>query len=136
MNCFNFTGALGKDCEKRYTQSGKAVASFSVAVNSGFGDNRVTTWVNCSVWDKQAESLEQYLIKGASVGISGELTLRQYENKDGSKGSSLDVRVISLTLLGGKSDSNAPKQNNNAANSSKHTPNDGGFYEDESPAPF
>ena len=110
MNVFNFTGGLGKDCIKKFTQKGDAVTSFSVAVNSGYGDNKVTSWANCTLWGKQAESLEPYLLKGVSVGISGELTLRSYDNKDGTKGTSLDVRVSSVTLLSKASDTSTSKQ--------------------------
>ena len=114
MNVFTFTGGLGKDCVKKFTQKGDAVTSFSVAVNSGFGDNKVTSWANCTLWGKQAESLEPYLLKGVSVGISGELTLRSYDNKDGTKGSSLEVRVSSVTLLSKSSGTSTSKQENKA----------------------
>lgn len=114
MNVFSFTGSIGKDCVKRYTPKNDAVTSFSVAVNSGYGDKQVTSWVNCTVWGKQAESLEPYLLKSTKVAVSGELTLRQYENKDGTKGHSLDVRVSSVTLLGSKGDTNTPAEKESA----------------------
>ena len=102
MNSWNFTGNLGRDAEKRYTQSGDAVVSFSVGVKAGFGDKATTTWANCSMFGKRGEAVSAYLKKGTLVGIVGEVNLRDYQDKEGQKRYSLDVRVNDLTLLGGK----------------------------------
>ena len=113
MNSWNFTGNLGNDCEQRYTQSGDSVVSFSVGVKSGFGDKASTTWAKCAMFGKRGEAVAPYLKKGTLVGISGEVNNREYQDKEGQKRYSLDVRVNDLTLLGGKSDrseSNAPSQ--------------------------
>lgn len=119
MNNWSFTGNLGKDCEKRVTPKGDSVTSFTVAVNSGFGDKQVTNWVNCALWGKQADALAPYLMKSTKVAISGELTLREYDNKDGSKGKSLDVRVSTITLIGSKPDSNTQASKESAPQSAK-----------------
>ena len=112
MNSWNFTGNLGNDCEQRYTQSGDSVVSFSVGVKSGFGDKATTTWAKCAIFGKRGESVAPYLKKGTLVGISGEVNNREYQDKEGQKRYSLDVRVNDLTLLGGKSDrsESAPSQ--------------------------
>ena len=117
MNSWNFTGNLGRDCDTRYTQSGDAVVSFSVGVKAGFGDKATTTWANCSMFGKRGEAVSAYLKKGTLVGIVGEVNLREYQDKEGQKRYSLDVRVNDLTLLGGKSDRSEsapekPKQRN------------------------
>lgn len=104
MNTFSFTGNLGKDCQTRFTSGGDAVTSFAVAVKSGYGEKAATTWANCAMWGKRGEAVAPYLLKGALVGVSGELTNREYTDKDGTKRYSLDVRVNDLTLLGGKGD--------------------------------
>ena len=62
----------------------------------------MTSWINCNLWGKQAESLAPYLLKGTKVAVSGEFTLRPYTTKDGLEKTSADVRVNSLTLLGSK----------------------------------
>lgn len=82
-----------------------------MAVNSGYGDKAVTSWINCNLWGKQAESLAPYLLKGTKVAVSGEFTLRPYTAKDGTEKTSADVRVNSLTLLGNKDSAkdNAPQ---------------------------
>ena len=109
MNSWNFTGNLGRDCDTRYTQSGDAVVSFSVGVKAGFGDKATTTWANCSMFGKRGEAVSAYLKKGTLVGIVGEVNLREYQDKEGQKRYSLDVRVNDLTLLGGKSDRSEPE---------------------------
>ena len=104
MNIWNFTGNLGNTAEQRLTSGGDSVVSFSVAVKSGYGDKAQTTWANCAMFGKRGEAVLKYLTKGQLVGVSGEATLRKYTNKNGVEGSSLDVRVSDLTLLGGKAD--------------------------------
>ena len=112
MNSWNFTGNLGNDCEQRYTQSGDSVVSFSVGVKSGFGDKATTTWAKCAIFGKRGEAVAPYLKKGTLVGVVGEVNNREYQDKEGQKRYSLDVRVNDLTLLGGKSDrsESAPSQ--------------------------
>lgn len=102
VNVFTFVGRLGQDAELRYTPNGKAVASFSAAVDVGFGDNKSTLWVRCNIWGKQAEGLAPYLHKGDPVGITGELSNREWEDKEGQKRTSLEVSVRDVALLGQK----------------------------------
>lgn len=104
MNAWQFTGNLGKDAESRFTPGGDAVVQFSVGVRSGYGDKATTTWARCTLWGKRGEAVAQYLTKGQLVGISGEVTLREFTNKEGNKQSSLEVRVNDLTLLGKRDD--------------------------------
>jgi len=81
------------------------VAQFSFALTSGYGDKAVTTWLNCNLWGKRAETLAPMLIKGTKIAITGELTNRQYADKSGVPKYSLEIRVNDLTLLGKKDDS-------------------------------
>jgi single-strand DNA-binding protein len=110
MNVFNFTGNLGRDCETRFTPNGDAVTNFSVGVTSGYGKNEATTWVNCNLWGKRGESVAPYLKKGTQVAISGELTNRQYVDKEGNEKYSLEVRVNDLTLVGSKQTNSEARQ--------------------------
>lgn len=107
MNLLTAIGNISKDAELRFTPKGDAIASFNFALNSGYGDKQITTWLNCSVWGKRAETLAPMLLKGTKIGISGELTNRPYTSKDGTEKHSLDVRVNDVTLLGSKGDANA-----------------------------
>jgi single-strand DNA-binding protein len=99
MNLLCVSGNLGKDAEVR-NAGGTAVAGFSLAMKSGFGDKAQTIWLDCSLWGKQAESgLVQYLKKGQFVVLSGELGTREHDGK-----TYLTLRVATVTL-GGKQDS-------------------------------
>ena len=102
MNVFTATGNLGRDAEVRATQSGLTIASFPVAVQSGYGDNRKTTWVRCSLFGKRAEGkLIGYLVKGAQIAVSGELSLNEYTTKEGEARTTLELRVSEIDLIGG-----------------------------------
>ena len=103
MNVFCFTGNLGKDAETRFTQAGKAICSFSVAVRSGFGEHEKTTWVKCILFGKRAEgALPQCLTKGQKVAIDGEATLAEWQDKEGNTRNTLEVVVDGLDLIGSK----------------------------------
>ena len=108
MNIWTLTGNLGRDAEIRYLPNGDPVASFSVGVRAGYGEKATTTWANCSLFGRRAESLAPYLTKGQQVAVSGEVNLRVYTTKEGTERQSLDVRVASLDLIGGKSERQEP----------------------------
>lgn len=108
MNVLNAIGNIGKDAEVRFTPKNEPVATFSFALQSGYGEKQVTTWINCQLWGKRAESLAPSLKKGSRIGITGELTNRPYTAKDGTEKHSLELRVSDITLLGTKE--NAPKR--------------------------
>ena len=79
MNKVTLIGHLGRDPEMRYTPTGQAVTSFSVASSYSQGDKKETQWFNCSAWEKQAELCNQYLQKGSQVYIEGRIKSRAYE---------------------------------------------------------
>ena len=99
MNILTVTGNLGKDAQARNV-NGTAVANFSVAVRSGYGDKEQTIWVDCALWGKQAESkLMDYLVKGQQVAVSGEMGTREHEGK-----TYITMRVNAIDLIGKKGD--------------------------------
>ena len=85
MNYVAFSGNLAKAPEIRYTQSGKAVCTFTVGVNSGWGDNKRTDWLPVIAWNKTAEACANNLDKGSKVLVEGRIQTRSYDAKDGSK---------------------------------------------------
>jgi single-strand DNA-binding protein len=85
LNKVIIIGRLTKDVELKYTQSGKAVAQFSIAVDDGYGDNKRTYYPNIVVWGKSAETCGNCIAKGSKVAVSGKLTTRSYDGKDGKK---------------------------------------------------
>lgn len=102
-------GRVGKDAEVRDVK-GKKVVNFNIAVDTGYGENKKTVWLTCSMWNK--ENLAQYLKKGTSIYIAGEPSTRAYSDKDGKAACSLDVTVFAVELLGGsaKQESEPKKQ--------------------------
>ena len=82
MNIVILSGNLGRDPESRFTTSGKKVVNFSLAVNDGYGENKKTYWIDIVCWDKQADTVEEYLSKGSKVLVEGRMQVRTYE-KDG-----------------------------------------------------
>jgi single-strand DNA-binding protein len=109
MNIFTFSGHIGRDAETRYTQQGKVVCSFSVPATSGWGDNKITTWVKCSLWGQRAESLSPYLLKGVKVVVSGEFAEKKFTKQDQSEGHSLELNVESVVIA---SNGQGQQQNN------------------------
>ena len=104
MNSITITGALGRDSELKTTAAGKAVLNFSVANNTGYGDNKKTTWFRCTMWGARAEKLQQHFLKGTKLLVIGEFELREYEKKDGSAGTSAEIFVKDFEFIGGKND--------------------------------
>ena len=100
MNVWTFTGRIGRDAEQRFTASGDSVVNFNVAVDSGFGDKKQTTWPRCAIFGKRGSSLVGYLTKGALVAVSGEPTLREWEDTDGARRVSLDQAASLLAMAG------------------------------------
>lgn len=87
MNCIILSGRLTKDPEVRYTQTGKVVATFTLAVNRPFakeGEPKAD-FFNCQVWGKQAEALGNYIHKGDPLLVEGRLQIRQYTDKTNAK---------------------------------------------------
>ena len=78
MNLVVIVGNVGRDPELRHTQSGKAVANFSVATSERNGE---TQWFNVTVWDKQAELSAQYVKKGDRIAVTGRMRSRDHDGK-------------------------------------------------------
>lgn len=115
-NVFSFTGTVGRDAELRYTPSGMAVLSVSVANNIGFGDKQQTLWIRVALFGKRAEgSLKDYLKKGQQVFVSGELSQNEYKANDGSMKTSLELSANVIDLIGKRSDAGQSLQTHQAS---------------------
>ena len=99
MNNITIAGRVGKDPETRYLNDGSAVLSFSVADDQG--KDKPAIWWNCSLFGKRAESLAPYITKGASLTVSGNITEREYTDKEGNQRKAMSVRISDLALQGG-----------------------------------
>jgi len=84
MNDLTLSGRLTDNPEVRYTQTGKAVAEFTLAVDRGFGENKKTCFIRCTAWKKTAETIGNTLTKGRKILVKGEWDQQRWE-KDGQK---------------------------------------------------
>ena len=99
MNTVSITGRLAADPELKKTQNGTSVCSFRLAVRRPRVKD-VTDWLDCVAWRQSAEYLKQYGSKGSMVAVSGQLTSRNYETKDGSKRTAIEVVCDNVELIG------------------------------------
>ena len=99
MNTVILIGRLTRDPELRYTNSGHAVANFTLAVDRPFSKEKETDFIPIIVWQKQAENCAEYLLKGSQVAVEGRLQVRGYEDKQGNKRSATEVVASSVQFL-------------------------------------
>ena len=100
------TGYAGRDAEQKYLPNGTAVATFSMALDRGYGDKKTTVWVRVTCWNKLAEIVGQYVNKGKLVYVTGELQEpRPYQSNSGEWKASLDITAREVKFLGGKGES-------------------------------
>jgi single-strand DNA-binding protein len=78
-------GNVGKEPELRYTANGKAVCTFSVAVNERYGESESTEWFSVVAWEKLGEVVSQYVTKGKELLVSGTMRTRSWDGNDGVK---------------------------------------------------
>ena len=112
MNSVQILGNLVRDPEVRYTQSGRAVATFTVAASNTYVDSTTnetkeqTAFINCVAWGKQGEAVGNYR-KGNRLFVEGRLQTRSYDDKNGQKKYVTEVvaNFVGISLM---NDSNAP----------------------------
>lgn len=106
LNCVTIVGRLTRDAELKHTAGGMAVTKFSIAVNRRRKVNDQwedeASFFDVTLWGKQGEALNQYLLKGKQVGINGELRQERWE-KDGQNRSRVEIVASGIQLLGGQS---------------------------------
>lgn len=101
MNKVLLIGNLTKSVEIRYTQTGIAVANFTLAVKRET-KNEETDFINCIAYNKTAELISKYLDKGSKVSVDGRIQTGSYENKEGKKIYTTDVIVDKVEFLNSK----------------------------------
>lgn len=97
LNSVNLVGRLVADPKVNTTKSGKSVASFAIAVESGWGENKKTSFIDITAWNG-AEAIEKYLSKGSSVGVVGKLEQQNWE-QEGQKRSKIVVIANEVVFL-------------------------------------
>ncbi len=132
INNVVLVGRLTRDVDMRYTQSGVAVGSFSVAVERNFKNangERETDFINCVIWRKAAENFARFTRKGSLVGVEGSIQTRNYENNQGQRVYITEILVENFSLLESKSttESRPASDNGTNANYYQNNANNGGF---------
>lgn len=114
MLTMTIAGNVGKDAVLRNTQGGDPVLGFSIAIDNGKdknGNKRDSTWVQCSIWGKRADTLSSHIVKGTKLVVSGKPSVDVYEGKG-----RLTLSVQDLTFMGGtKERSEQESQTNSRA---------------------
>lgn len=127
LNQILLIGRAGTDPQMRYTPTGTAVTDFRLAVNNPsrgkdgeWQDN--TEWFTVTAWNKQAESVNQYLAKGRRVFVEGRLSTNTFTGNDGQQRTSLEIRAFRVIFLdrpeGQGDDSNASSPSRSTAGAS------------------
>ena len=105
MNNVVLIGRMTKDVELRRTNSGKAVASFTLAVNKDFRNeegNYDADFIDCVAFEQKAETISKYVHKGDKFAVVGQLATRSYENKEGKKVKVTEVKVTGFDFIENK----------------------------------
>jgi len=131
INNVVLVGRLTKDADLRYTQSGRAVATFTLAVNRQFKNPQgqyEADFINVVIWGQSAETLSKYTNKGSQIGVVGRIQTRNYENQQGQRVYVTEVVADSFQFMesraqsqergqapGGFESANRPSYTNNTA---------------------
>ena len=138
VNRVTVLGRIGSEIELKYTPSGQAVASFSVATSEKFKDKQgnqqeKTEWHNIVAWQKSAELINQYCSKGSEIYLEGKLQTRNWE-KDNIKHYRTEIVVREFQFVGGKKQDNQQQSgysqpNQQQSNQSQPQPNQNQSYD-------
>ena len=103
MNNLTVIGNISTDLELKSTQSGKNVCSFNIAVKRPFTKD-ITDFFTVVCWNKQAENVCKYCYKGAKIGVSGMLTTRSYQDRDGNNRTVYEILANEVEFLAKNAD--------------------------------
>ena len=117
MNNGGYPGRVGADAELRTTQSGQKVLNFRIANTIGMGERRKDQWIDCQYWGRGGEAISDYIKKGDKITVFGEISLEEFQRRDGSPGSKLSLNVTGVEL--------APK----SSREGRHPESGGGDYD-------
>lgn len=137
MNKVFLIGRLVRDPELRYTSSGLAVTSFTIAVDRRFKDQqtgeRKTDFFRCTAWRQKAEFVQQYVHKGRLVAVEGSIELNEYTAQDGTRRTSPDVQCENIETLDAARDGEGGGQggNSNGGGAAQSGGASGGEYFDD-----
>lgn len=114
INTIIISGRITKDIELKQTNSGVSVCSFTVANETGYGDNKNTNFIQITAWRKTAEFVSKYFHKGSMVCVEGQLQQRKWHDKEGNNRTALDVIANNIHFMESKPTGDNSASNNNA----------------------
>ena len=138
LNKVMLIGNLGKDPEVRFTASGQAVASFSLATSETYKDKNgekveKTEWHNITLWGKLAEIAGEYLTKGKTVYIEGRLQTRKWQDKSGNDRYTTDIVGDKMQMLSPKGERSGGGDSSSASKNSAPNYEEPPFQDDDIP---
>lgn len=104
MNKVQLIGRLTKDPDLRYTKLNIAVASYTIAINTGYGEKQQTDYINISSWGKSGEFVSNYFKKGQAIALVGRLRNNNYEDSNGNKRYTVEVITEDIEFVGSKNE--------------------------------
>ena len=127
MNKVILMGRMTKDAELKYTQSGTAVCSFSLAVNRRYKDqtgNYPVDFINCQAWRQTAEFISKYFSKGRMIAVCGSIQTRTWDDQNGKRHYATEVLVEEAYFCGEKVENNTADNRNELPFAEGFTPYD------------
>lgn len=145
VNKVILVGNVGKDVETRHLDGGNQVSNFSLATSETYipkgGEKQtITEWHNIVAWNKLSEICEKYVKKGQQIYIEGSISTRSWDDKDGNKRYTTEIKATSIQLLGKKENQTDDQQGSyqssnyqNHSNPSGLPPSEMAFSGNQSP---
>lgn len=138
LNKVMLIGNLGKDPEVRFTASGQAVASFSLATSESYKDKsgekvEKTEWHNITLWGKLAEIAGEYLSKGKTIYVEGRLQTRKWQDKSGNDRYTTEIVGDKMQMLSAKGERSGGGDSSSAQKSSAPSYEEPPFQDDDIP---
>lgn len=119
MNNVSLAGRMTRDCELKYTQDGRAIGNFTIAINKRYKKDEAN-FINCVAFGKTAELIAEYVKKGHLLGVAGSIETSSWE-KDGQKHYKTEVAVDQMTFLQSKGEGATTKETTNTTTKSEDT---------------
>lgn len=109
LNNVVLVGRLANDIELRKTESNKSVASFTVAIDEGYGNEKSTNFIRCTAWQQSADFMAKYAKKGDYVAVNGHIKTGSYE-KNGQKVYTTDIMADRVQIISKERGATEPTQ--------------------------
>lgn len=105
MNKVHLIGNLVKDVELRYTGNNTPIATYTIAINTKYGEKQDTDYINIKTWGKSGEFVSKYFKKGQPIAITGRLKNNNYEDNNGIKHYGMEVVTEDVEFVGARKES-------------------------------